>query len=566
MIRASIRCCLITVCALSYFSGSLALASSASIDTRGLSGVVGRDQVLSDAPKIDGFAAADGVVWRLNIDSKQAIFVDEMAEDELGMEVDPLELSEIAAESINNSYVDSPSLMGDGVELEVSSDFHSVYGPSSSVYEDEDYEQLIPDSFSALPEVRGAEGGSVEAVSVNRNAGVRAGDRVSYSSTSRGDFTSEYLVDPLSGLVLRPLSEHSATVPVAERSQGVKEAVYVNYPAGQAFQRGFRSSVSTPLGVNSAGAIIGSGRLYALPSGVSQENLFNVIAENSEANDSGAGQASTTLLNGFNGNTAEIINVPVSTDVLINRNLSEGGSQLRNTRNTRTVVLDSSQAWSARAINATGFSETWSNSGNAEGWVSRDGELTVGQINTFGNPGGALQGTFAAGVLFPQTDSFTVDSVNASGTAGENFLGDYTSVGYWNGWTFDFYAEDVLPSDLIFRITDGSRTFLYNFADQVTSVGAWQQIRILPDPAKFVGGSAFQFFDTVDNVTQIDIQITRNGFGEQDFYVDNFGYTGNQIPEPSTLGFIVVGNLLLILRFQMARRRKRSLLELVDEG
>ena len=261
---------------------------------------------------------------------------------------------------------------------------------------------------------------------------------------------------------------------------------------------------------------------------MNQQSLFEVIAQNEV--DQGAGVGSG----------------------------SSGGVQLRSPANTRTVVVDSSQAWSARPINGTGFTETWSNSGNAEGWVSRDGEMTVGQINTFGNPSGALQGTFAAGVLFPQTDAFTVDSVNASGTQGENFIGDYGSIGYWNGWAFDFYAEDVLPSDLIFASLTAARHFCTTL-----------QVRSLPWEFGIKSGfgrirqnglvSANQFLNTIENVTQIDIQITRNGFGEQDFFVDNFNYTGNQAPEPSTLGFLLLGNALFLLRFQMARREKRAL-------
>jgi hypothetical protein len=287
-------------------------------------------------------------------------------------------------------------------------------------------------------------------------------------------------------------------------------------------------------GVESAQPHASEGRFYALPSAISQNSLTTVL-------DQSTGNAPVTGSSASTGSGA-------------------GGG--RSISNTRTVVVDSNRAWSARTTNLSGFTETWS-SGAENGWVSRSGgaKLTVVKDGTVGNAAGSLKGSFAPGVLFPETDAFTVNAASASGEPSDQFLGDYLDVNYWNGWTFDFLAEDVLPSDLIFRVSDGTKTFLYNFADQVTSVGSWHAVRIYPLPEKFVGGTAAEFYNTVSNVSQIDIQVTRNGVAGQDYYVDNFGYFGNPIPEPNTLGFIIIGNALFMVRYQLARRRKRLVCE-----
>lgn len=509
-------CYALTLCA-----GQVYASSDAAMD---------RDAGSVDAIKEDAVAAShdlwgEGVVWRLNISSEEAdralSFVQDYVEEP--RDIIPLELPEIQ----ESSYVDENELVEDSVEIVPF--FQTMYDDLPAGIDMENYEPLIPDSFAKNAKAYSRTEPDAVDQPVSRVVSEAVSKTVSQGALLNAQ-VQPYVTNPLGEFSLPSLSQHAATVPLGQRGRvRPLEAVYINYPSSSAVQGSLGDALDGGVSVDSREPHGRSSRFYALPSSVNQQSLFEVIAQNEV--DQGAGVGSG----------------------------SSGGVQLRSPANTRTVVVDSSQAWSARPINGTGFTETWSNSGNAEGWVSRDGEMTVGQINTFGNPSGALQGTFAAGVLFPQTDAFTVDSVNASGTQGENFIGDYGSIGYWNGWAFDFYAEDVLPSDLIFRITDGSQTFLYNFASQVTSVGVWHQIRIRPDPSKWVGGSANQFLNTIENVTQIDIQITRNGFGEQDFFVDNFNYTGNQVPEPSTLGFLLLGNALFLLRFQMARREKRAL-------
>lgn len=231
-----------------------------------------------------------------------------------------------------------------------------------------------------------------------------------------------------------------------------------------------------------------------------------------------------------------------------------------------SVVVDSNNSWSAvraRPAPSGGLEETedWNttSAGNPDagrGWDSRDGEMTVG-YDAFGssNPG-SIKGTFDEQIFpFPQTDAFTAS--NADTDEEDKFLGDYSSISYWNGWTFDFYAEDVLPSDLVFRFTDGVNTFFKSFASQVTTVGAWQTVRIYPYyNSGWIGGSAYDFEQTVKDVQQIDIQITRNGLEEQNFYVDNFNYTGNQIPEPDTAMFFVFGVAILTLRNKLNKREK----------
>lgn len=232
------------------------------------------------------------------------------------------------------------------------------------------------------------------------------------------------------------------------------------------------------------------------------------------------------------------------------------------TMSAGNVVLDSNIAWSAmRARPSSGqknYTETWDS--NDADWDSRDGEMTVGH-DSFGNPGGALKGIFDAQFFpFPQTDAFTAQEVAIDGDTGDDpFTGDYGAIGYWNGWTFDFYAEDVLPSDLVFRFTDGVNTFFKSFASQVTTIGVWHTVRIYPGyNSGWIGGSAFDFEQALTDVEQVDIQITRSGLEEQSFYLDNLNYSGNQVPEPNTAMFLVFGCAILTLRKKLHQVQKST--------
>lgn len=199
---------------------------------------------------------------------------------------------------------------------------------------------------------------------------------------------------------------------------------------------------------------------------------------------------------------------------------------------------------------------------NNGGWVDRDaGEMTVSYPGA-GNPGSALQGTFGLqGVFSPETDAFR--AAGAGNTA--NFMGDYTGIPI-TSWVFDFYAEDILPNDLIVRFSDGVSTWFRSVLGQVGGFGGnnWYNISVdLTNPGSWSGGGANSFNTTLGNVTFIDIQISRSGLGAQDYFVDNFGTLsggggggGSAVPEPEE-GLLFLGAMLLFavrrVRFLPAR-------------
>ncbi len=198
--------------------------------------------------------------------------------------------------------------------------------------------------------------------------------------------------------------------------------------------------------------------------------------------------------------------------------------------------------------------------GSLGGWYSRDGEMTVSHNASGGNPGGAMQGSFASQFFpIPQTDAFRLDNnINTTPAQAEGFLGDYRYIGLDPSrvtWVFDFMAEHVLPSDLVFRFSDGANTFFYPF--NIATVGSWNRVYVpLNYTSGWVGGNAALFDNARKNVTSIEIQVTRSGTGFQSYYVDNLEVRDFSIPEPDTLAFLAFGAVTMFARRWFTRRRK----------
>jgi hypothetical protein len=187
------------------------------------------------------------------------------------------------------------------------------------------------------------------------------------------------------------------------------------------------------------------------------------------------------------------------------------------------------------------------NSGIA-GWVDRDaGEMVVSH-----NAGNYLQGSFGATFL-PQTDAFRANS----GSSGGAFTGDYVTPGITQ-IRFDFYAVNVLPSDLFIRIIDGANIFSYQF--NPINVGSWETFTVnLAWSYGWLGLSEAAFNAALASVDMVDIQVSRSGSGAQSYYLDNVqtldtdigdpGGPDSAIPEPTTVSlFMVVGALLFYAR------------------
>ena len=178
----------------------------------------------------------------------------------------------------------------------------------------------------------------------------------------------------------------------------------------------------------------------------------------------------------------------------------------------------------------------------SSGWVDRDpAEMTV-SYNA-----GSLLGSFASqGSPSFESDAFRATAASSGGA----FSGDlYVTYPTFSSLTFDFLADDVLPSTLILRIGDGVNTFLYNVNPQLNALSTWTTVNVsLAYSPGWIGGSASQFSGVLSNVAFMDVQVGRNGTGAQDYRLDNFtlqdgpaGGSGGAVPEPNSIGLLLVG-------------------------
>lgn len=210
-----------------------------------------------------------------------------------------------------------------------------------------------------------------------------------------------------------------------------------------------------------------------------------------------------------------------------------------------TVGLLGAAAASAAVIYTEDFT------GSAPGtYNGRDGVFgTVGYSGA-----DSFEGSFdAQGSPSPETDAIRITD--------SNFLYDYASAypaynTFW--WTFDFYADDVAPSDFNVIMGNGSDTFIYT--GTLNPVTGLNSLTVQLDSSYWIGGpGSYSSFD-LSGMSYIDIQYSRNGTGAQQYYFDNFTLNGNfteggggggdsAVPEPNTL-FItgIAGTILFSLR------------------
>ncbi len=200
-------------------------------------------------------------------------------------------------------------------------------------------------------------------------------------------------------------------------------------------------------------------------------------------------------------------------------------------------------------------------SGTTEGWSAGGDGLTVSQSPDYG--AGALEGTFQAQGRYgqPQTGEFLAD------TSGAPFGGDYnSSTNPYVAFQFDFYAAGTLPSSLTFHMSDGANNF-YMVLDPQNSViqspDQWYTLTVPLSPGLYnqywYGGTANQFSNMLSHVTTVGVEVTRNGRGEQSYYIDNFRIMNDLllVPEP-TSGLFWFGWALVFggLRSKLGRRQR----------
>lgn len=194
------------------------------------------------------------------------------------------------------------------------------------------------------------------------------------------------------------------------------------------------------------------------------------------------------------------------------------------------------------------------------GWSTRDGEMTVGWDGGFGYLGnGSMAGTFdLQDVPSPETDAMRISVGSSGGIYSGNFYTTYAGfLPDSSTFTFRFFSQDVLPSDLRIRIGDGSSLFSRSLSSQATSVGGWQTVTVNLDYAGWLGGTDAEYSNLFSAVSFIDLQISRNGEDAQAFFVDDFslnylldeegggGDPVDVVPEVATTQFLLLGVLLM---------------------
>lgn len=206
---------------------------------------------------------------------------------------------------------------------------------------------------------------------------------------------------------------------------------------------------------------------------------------------------------------------------------------------------------------------------DAQGWGDRDaGEMDVSYADGFGNTAGSMRGDFDEDVFDPETDAWRLSAIPNGSDLTQSGTYDLTS------FTFQFYAANVVPSDLSIRFGNNDHTFFRGFT--VTQDDYWYTFTApLTSANGWFGGTQAAFDSVLLNTTFIEIQVTRGSYDAETYYFDNFALNAvpageggggeggpSVIPEPSTIQFVL---LLAVLWAAMRRGQRFNVGELAHE-
>ena len=122
---------------------------------------------------------------------------------------------------------------------------------------------------------------------------------------------------------------------------------------------------------------------------------------------------------------------------------------------------------------------------------------------------------------FPDPTSYWF--VGEAGASSGSFTGNYLAENI-NLLSFDFMAEDVVPSELIVRMSGAEGTYFVNVTDQIMQVGVWYNIRLQIDSQNaggWVGNGSNGYTSFLNDVSQLRFQVVKNGTATQRYRFDN---------------------------------------------
>ena len=183
-------------------------------------------------------------------------------------------------------------------------------------------------------------------------------------------------------------------------------------------------------------------------------------------------------------------------------------------------------AFSLRLFAASEVTETFDN--DVSGWTSSSPAAPLSHVAS----DGSIRLTLIGFGVPDQNNYFLVAGSGASNGA---FVGDYNAAGV-NFISFDFMAEDVIPSNFTLRLEGSEGAYFFNFVNDIQGIGVWHRcmINISSQAAGgWVGSGVNGFESFLGDVTQLRFLFAKNGTATQRFRFDNIAL--ERIPQATNV-------------------------------